>query len=121
MKFLLDMGITPKAVGLLRSFDHLAERCDKFGLATAQDEELVEFARDNGYTLVTIDKRFGDIVMLSGRSEPGVVILRLGNATFAEMLRALEQLMGAYTESQIRQSIITIESHRLRRHSLEQE
>lgn len=121
MKFLLDMGITPKGVGLLRSLHHLAHRCGEFGLATALDKDLVEFARKNGFTLVTTDKRFGDIVMLSGRGEPGVVILRLGNATFAEMLRALERLMESCTEIQIKRSITTIEPHKLRRHSLEPE
>jgi len=119
MKFLLDMGITPRAVPLLEGLGHEAHRCSEFGLSKALDEELVMFARENGHVLITTDKRFGDIVMLSASLSPAVIILRLGNATFDRMLSGIERVLETYTESEILSAVIVVEPDKVRRRPLE--
>ena len=118
MKFLLDMGITPHAIPLFQRLGYEAHRCSEFGLGAALDEEIVAFARKNGFVIVTLDKRFGDILILSGTSKPSVVILRLGNPTFAQMLSALQRLLETYRESEFQHAIIAVEPDKIRLHSL---
>ena len=71
MKFLLDMGVTPKAIPMFESFGHEAVRCAELGLAEADDESIVAHAQQTGSVVVTSDKRFGDILVLSGATCPG--------------------------------------------------
>ncbi|PIX38622.1 MAG: hypothetical protein COZ56_19905 [Armatimonadetes bacterium CG_4_8_14_3_um_filter_58_9] len=118
MKFLLDLGITPHALRPFRSAGHEAHRCTEFGLERASDEDIVEFAREGGFAIVTTDKRFGDIVMLSGCSAPTIVLLRLDNPTFRAMVQALDRVLRAFSADELTGAIVTVESNKLRRRSL---
>jgi predicted nuclease of predicted toxin-antitoxin system len=118
MRFLLDMGITPRAIPLFAAHGHEAHRCNEFGLQSALDEDLVALASRAGHVLVTTDKRFGDIVMLSGEDHPSVVILRLGNPTFEQMLLALQRLLETFTEPELEHAIVVVEPDKIRHHGL---
>ena len=48
------------------------------------DEKIWQFARQNGYTVVTFDADFFDIVTLKG-FPPKIIWLRSGNLTTSEL------------------------------------
>ncbi len=118
MKSLLDMGITPRAIELIARHGHEAIRCGDVGLGRASDEELVEYARARDAVVIATDKRFGEIIMLSGVRSPGAILLRLGNATFDQMLSAIERVLETYAPAEIQSAITTVEPDKMRRHSL---
>ena len=118
MKFLLDMGVTPKAIPMFESFGHEAVRCADLGMARADDETIVEHAQRTGAVVVTTDKRFGDILILSGTSGPGTIILRLDNPTFSLMVSALRRVLETRTEREIWGSVTVVEHGKIRSHPL---
>ena len=118
MRFLLDMGITPRAIRLLREYGHEGYRCSEFGMATALDEDLVHFAKATDLVIIATDKRFADILVLSGVEEPGVIILRLDNPSFDEMLSGIRRVLETYSEEQMYRSVIVVEHNKTRRHRL---
>ncbi len=77
MKFLADMGISPRVVEELRQkgFDaiHLREE----NLFRMLDGEILEKARSEGRVLLTHDLGFGELLAASGGDLPSVIVFRL--------------------------------------------
>lgn len=68
------------------------------GLESASDEQVWNYARESGLTIVTKDADFHDRVILSG-FPPKVIWLRFGNCTTAavgERLRAAVAVINAF-------------------------
>jgi predicted nuclease of predicted toxin-antitoxin system len=81
MKFLADMGISPKTVQWLigQGYDtiHLLDE----GLEKLPDEKILEKARLEGRVILTVDLDFGTLLAIAKTHFPSVVIFRLGNAS----------------------------------------
>ena len=77
MKLLVDMNLSPSWVGRLaqRGFD--AVHWSTIGVATAPDEALLSWARDNGFVVLTNDLDFSAILAATSGSAPSVVQLRM--------------------------------------------
>ncbi len=80
MKFLSDMGISPKAVMFLRSLGHEAVHLHELHLDRMTDSEIMTKARNEGMVILTHDLDFSDLVASSGSSLPSVVVFRLRNS-----------------------------------------
>lgn len=74
MKFLADMGISPKAVDFLVRLGHQASHLQQQGLHRLKDSEILEKARQEGCILLTHDLDFGDLLAANGADLPSVVI-----------------------------------------------
>ena len=79
MKFLADIGISPKTVSFLRDLVHQAVHPHQEGLRTLSDAEILEKARCEGSIVLTHDLDFGDLLAASGARLPTVIIFRLRN------------------------------------------
>lgn len=79
MKFLADMGISPKVVTFLADEGHDAVHLHEQGLDRLPDSEILRKARDEMRILLTHDLDFGELVAASGDRLPSVVIFRLRN------------------------------------------
>lgn len=79
MKFLLDMGISPKTGAFLRSLGHEALHLREEGLGRLSDSRILEKAAKEGLVLLTHDLDFGDLLAASGANLPSVVLFRLRN------------------------------------------
>jgi predicted nuclease of predicted toxin-antitoxin system len=79
MKFLLDMGISPKTADFLRSFGHEALHLQEEGLGRLSDLMILEKASKEGFVLLTHDLDFGDLLAASGAGLPSVFLFRLRN------------------------------------------
>jgi len=77
MKFLADMGISPKTVSFLRQQGYEAAHLADEGLFKASDETIVEMARQQERVVLTHDLDFGAIMARSGQKLPSVIIFRL--------------------------------------------
>ena len=80
MKLLFDQNISFKVVKQLQ--DHFPESNHvlKLGLNNASDFKIWEYAKKNGYTIVTFDADFNDL-SLPFKHPPKLIWLRLGNTT----------------------------------------
>ncbi len=77
MKLLLDQGIPRSTAVLLRERGIDAIHVGEIGMATAADEAIIEYARSNGNSVVTLDADFHSLIAVAGASRPSVVRLRV--------------------------------------------
>lgn len=77
MKFLADMGISPRVVAELRERGHDALHLQEEKLGTLPDREILAKALVEGRVLLTHDLDFGDLLAASREKLPSVIIFRL--------------------------------------------
>jgi predicted nuclease of predicted toxin-antitoxin system len=96
MKLLVDMNLSPRWVSLLADAGIEAAHWSTLGAATAPDFELMIFAKDNGYVVLTHDLDFGAILAATHGEGPSVVQIRAQDVTpesiGASVIDALRQM-----------------------------
>lgn len=80
MKLLLDQNISRKLVDELEDLFPGSSHVYPLGLHKASDEEIWNYSRDNGFTIVTQDSDFSERSLVYGYP-PKVVWLRTGNTS----------------------------------------
>lgn len=81
MKLLLfDQNLSPRLVIKLADLYPGSNHVDTLGLGTAADPEIWNFARSNGYMIVTKDADFSELSVLLG-IPPKVIWIRRGNCS----------------------------------------
>ncbi len=89
MKLLFDQNISFRVVnGLLNIFPE-ARQVKDLQLKNASDYIIWKFAKENGYSIITFDSDFYDMVTLYGHP-PKVVWLRFGNTLTNNLIKLLE-------------------------------
>src|SRR2546425_6113125 len=79
VKFLADMGISPKTVAFLYALGHDAVHLADQGLERLPDQGIVAKARQEGRIVLVHDLGFGELVAASGATLPSVITFRLRN------------------------------------------
>jgi predicted nuclease of predicted toxin-antitoxin system len=80
MKLLFDHNLPPRLVSRLGDLFPQSQHVFALGLDRASDWEIRDFARQNGYCIVTKDADFSDLCVLLG-FPPKIVWLRRGNCS----------------------------------------
>ncbi len=88
MKLLFDENLSPKLPGLLVSLFPGSLHVRECGLRGCPDEDVWEYARTNGFTIVSKDSDFYQRSLLYGHP-PRFVWLRTGNCTRASLVSLL--------------------------------
>lgn len=88
MKLLLDQNISFRVVKKISSHFLEASQVRLLGLENCSDRKIWEFAKGNGYVVVTFDADFYDLAKLYG-PPPKIVWLRTGNTTSDYIARLL--------------------------------
>lgn len=76
MKFLIDANLSPKIALALVTGGHQAEHVADHGLLDAPDQQILAFAQERAYVIVSADTDFVTMVALAGQATPSVVLLR---------------------------------------------
>ncbi len=118
MRFLADMGISPRIVDFLQHLGHQAVHLQQQGLHRLKDSEILEKARKEACILLTHDLDFGDLLAASGADLPSVVIFRLRNMRPEHVNRYLLKIISQYTKALENGSIITVTEGRIRMRDL---
>lgn len=79
MKLLLDQNISYKVARLLENSFAEVKHVSKLGLVNVADTAIWDFAKINGYSIVTFDSDFIDLAVLYS-SLPKIIWLKFGNA-----------------------------------------
>jgi predicted nuclease of predicted toxin-antitoxin system len=114
MKLLLDQGLPRTAVRLLREAGVETIHVGDIGYATADDADIIEFAWQGGFVIVTLDADFHALLALSGATGPSVIRIRmegLHSEALTSLLRTILQLWGKELESG---AVVTAQEERLR-------
>jgi len=88
MKLLLDQNLSPRLVTLLADLFPDSAHVHQLGLDQVLDIEVWNYARDNGFIVVSKDADFSEISMLQGHP-PKLIWLRLGNCTTIQIHQLL--------------------------------
>lgn len=114
MKILLDMNIPAKYAALLSNKGIEFLRWSDVGSPNAKDSQIMAYARDNGYIVLTFDLDFGAILSGTHDSKPSIVqiraSIRCAEQTVDFIAAALSQ--SAYELNQ--GAILTIDSKKSR-------
>ena len=84
MKLLLDENLPPRLADVLRSEFSGSIHVHSCGLGSADDETIWEYARREGFTIVSKDSDFQERSVLRG-SPPKVIWLRIPNSSTSEI------------------------------------
>jgi len=112
MKLLVDMNLSPRWVSFLAASRIDSVHWSSVGPVTATDSEIMAFAREHGYIVLTHDLDFSAILAATHGTEPSVVQIR------SESLNP--DTIGAQVVSAVRQidqqlqsgALVSVEPHR---------
>lgn len=111
MKFLLDTCVWGRASGELRTAGHdvvwAGEWPDDPG-----DDEILEIAHRGNRILVTLDKDFGELVIVRGVRHSGII--RLVNIGARQQAQACLRVIDLHGKDLKAGAMITVEPNRLR-------
>jgi len=88
VKLLLDENLSPHLTELLSDLYPDSAHVHSCGLGSANDTEIWEYAKANGFTIVSKDSDFEEKSILLG-SPPKIILLRTSNCTSKEVERLL--------------------------------
>ena len=114
MKILVDMNLSPDWVNFLGTAGHEAIHWSKIGSGSATDTELMTWAAENGFVVLTADLDFGAILAATKGTGPSVVQVRndilTPNAIGGIVISALRQARQELIEG----ALISIDASRAR-------
>ncbi|MGQ0593805.1 MAG: DUF5615 family PIN-like protein [Gammaproteobacteria bacterium] len=93
MKLLFDENLSPRLVTLLNDVFPQSAHVDRAGLGSAPDSSVWEYARANGYLIVSKDSDFHERSLLHGYP-PKVVWIKRGNCSTRQIEALLRQAVG---------------------------
>ena len=76
MKFLVDMNLSPRWIQILNDAGWEAVHWSSVGKASAPDSEVMAFAAENDYVVLTHDLDFSAILAATHGEKPSVVQIR---------------------------------------------
>jgi predicted nuclease of predicted toxin-antitoxin system len=84
MKLLFDQNLSPKLVNRLADLFPGSSHVQSAALDCADDDLIWEYARLNGFAIVTKDEDYNNLSVLRG-SPPKVIWLQIGNCSTAQV------------------------------------
>lgn len=86
-------------------------------LRGAIDEDVVAFAEQNAWALITEDRRFGQLGLAVGAPSMGLVVMAMGDASPAGKAARLAQTLPAFL-ADLQGHLVVITPERVRRRRL---
>jgi len=97
MKLLFDQNISFRVVKGLQTIFPLVKQIRELNLENSTDREIWEYAKREGYTIVTFDSDFYDLTLVLG-IPPKVIWLRFGNTSTENLITILTENQSIITE-----------------------
>jgi predicted nuclease of predicted toxin-antitoxin system len=114
MKLLIDMNLSPRWVDFLSGMGIEAVHWSSIGASNAPDKQIMAFAREYEYVVLTHDLDFGAILAATQGEKPSVVQLRADNISpsvaGSQVVAALQQMATELDQG----ALITVDTHKTR-------
>ena len=114
MKLLLDMNLSPEWVRTLESGGWEAIHWHSTGNPSATDNEVMAWARKNGYVVFTHDLDFGMLLAATQASGPSVIQIRTQDVMPTIMKDRIFEVLGHYKDQLERGALITVDESKSR-------
>jgi predicted nuclease of predicted toxin-antitoxin system len=114
MKLLLDQGLPRTAAGLLREAGLDAAHVGEIGYATADDAAILQRARDEERTVVTLDADFHALLALSGAEGPSVIRIRIEGLRPNDMFSLIRTVVTTCSQDLTHGAVVTVQPGRVR-------
>jgi predicted nuclease of predicted toxin-antitoxin system len=114
MKFLADMGISPRVVEDLRQKGYDAVHLAEQGLNRMTDQNILQKALREERILLTHDLEFGELLAASGGALPSVIIFRLKDMRAANVLSHLYSVLRKETETLTEGAVCSVTEQKAR-------
>ena len=114
MKFLADMGISPKTVEFLNRMGYGAVHLHSEGLDTLPDSDILDKTRREKRILLTHDLDFGELMAASGSRLPSVITFRLRNMRPTRVNGYLNQIIINHQDELVQGVIISVAEGQIR-------
>jgi predicted nuclease of predicted toxin-antitoxin system len=108
MKLLLDENLSRRMIPFLQTDYPGSTQIALLGMERSTDREVWEYARTNGFVLVTKDSDFHELSVLLG-APPKVIWLKSGNQSKAVMVNALLANQTAIEKALVEDGKICVE------------
>ncbi|MCL2447625.1 MAG: DUF5615 family PIN-like protein [Polyangiaceae bacterium] len=116
MRFLVDMGVSPRVALWLRENGHEAVHLREQGLHRLADDAIFTKAAAEGRIVLTFDLDFAEIVSVSS-SKTSAIVFRLRDTRTDHVIARLAHVIATSAEALETGAIISVEDahHRVRR------
>jgi predicted nuclease of predicted toxin-antitoxin system len=114
LKLLFDMNLTPRFAEFFRQRGADAQHWSALGNPDASDQEIMEYATENGYVVVTLDLDFSAILAATQALSPSVVQIRSKEAITETAFKSAYSAIGQVEDGLISGAILTIDMERSR-------
>ena len=114
MRLLIDMNLSPKWVEFLKAQGFEAEHWSAIGAANAPDPELMEFAQENRFVILTHDLDFGAMLAASGEGGPSVVQIRADDLSPSVIGSHIVEALRQSTDAIAAGALLTVDPRRAR-------
>jgi predicted nuclease of predicted toxin-antitoxin system len=118
MKILIDMNLSRHWAAALMDRGVEALYWSEFAPADAPDIEIMTYAAQNGYTVLTRDLDFGTLLASTHVSHPSVIQIRATDARPEAMLDRVVNVLNQLAADIEQGSLITVDPHKTRIHIL---
>ncbi|MBV8962871.1 MAG: DUF5615 family PIN-like protein [Hyphomicrobiales bacterium] len=114
MKLLIDMNLSPRWLKIMAQAGIMAEHWSTLGSVVASDPEIMPFAKEGDYVVLTHDMDFGAILAATHGEKPSVVQIRSENVSpdviGTMVIKALYQMAAELDKG----ALLTVEPSRTR-------
>jgi predicted nuclease of predicted toxin-antitoxin system len=114
MKFMLDMGISPKTAVFLRNLGYDGIHLHDLKSDRSTDPAVLQMARNEERILLTHDLDFGELIAASGGNAPSVIIFRLRNMNPKNVNRFLNGIITEHRDALEKGAIVSVTEGRVR-------
>jgi predicted nuclease of predicted toxin-antitoxin system len=114
MKFMLDMGISPKTAVFLRNLGYDAIHLHDLKSDRSTDPAVMQMARNEERILLTHDLDFGELIAASGANAPSVIIFRLRNMNPKNVNRFLNGIITEHRDALEKGAIVSVTEGQVR-------
>ena len=114
MKLLLDQGLPRSTVLHLRNTGIEAIHVGDEGLATAPDSKILDFGRQEGLVVVTLDADFHALLALSGLNGPSVIRIRIEGLRGEALARLLVTVLQVCSDDLMKGAMVSVTENGIR-------
>jgi predicted nuclease of predicted toxin-antitoxin system len=114
VRLLLDQGLPRSAATLLTEQGFDTVHAGDVGLASASDAAIIDRARIEGRTIVTLDADFHALIALAGASSPSVIRVREEGLKGGVLAELVAKTIGLCREELASGSVVTVRGGSIR-------
>jgi predicted nuclease of predicted toxin-antitoxin system len=118
MKIIVDVNLAVRWADMLSTRGIDAVHWSSIGAANAQDNEIMSYARQNGYSVFTNDLDFSAILVSTHASGPSVIQIRAEDTRPEAHLDKVADILIKFSAAIEQGTLITVNPNKTRLHIL---